>query len=126
MLAEVEPERLEFERTKKKPAADVIVDHPSVVPAIRLLLFTGESSQLYLRVSGNGQVDGDGFPRQRETIARYTKAAGFELVGEYRDEGVSGTKDLDDREGLSDLLARIRSNGVRVVLVELRTGSRVT
>ena len=72
----------------------------------------------YLRVSGKGQVDGDGFPRQRETIVRYAKAAGFELVGEYRDEGVSGTKDLDDREGLSDLLARIRSNGVRVVLVE--------
>jgi DNA invertase Pin-like site-specific DNA recombinase len=72
----------------------------------------------YLRVSGKGQVDGDGFPRQRETIERYAKAAGFELVGEFRDEGVSGTKDLDDREGLSDLLARIRSNGVRVVLVE--------
>jgi DNA invertase Pin-like site-specific DNA recombinase len=72
----------------------------------------------YLRVSGKGQVDGDGFPRQRETIARYAKAAGFDLVDEYRDEGVSGTKDLDDREGLSDLLARIRSNGVRVVLVE--------
>jgi DNA invertase Pin-like site-specific DNA recombinase len=72
----------------------------------------------YLRVSGKGQVDGDGFPRQRETIARYARAAGFELVGEFRDEGVSGTKDLDAREGLSDLLARIRSNGVRVVLVE--------
>ena len=72
----------------------------------------------YLRVSGKGQVDGDGFPRQRETIARYAKAAGFELVGEFRDEGVSGTKDLDAREGLSDLLARIRSNGVRLVLVE--------
>ncbi len=39
-------------------------------------------------------------------------------MGEFRDEGVSGTKELDDREGLSDLLARIRSNGVRVVLVE--------
>lgn len=72
----------------------------------------------YLRVSGKGQVDGDGFPRQRETIERFAKRAGYELAGEYRDEGVSGTKDLDDREGLSDLLARIRSNGVRVVLVE--------
>jgi DNA invertase Pin-like site-specific DNA recombinase len=72
----------------------------------------------YLRVSGKGQIDGDGFPRQREAIARYAKAAGFELVDEYRDEGVSGTKELDDREGLSDLFARIRSNGVRVVLVE--------
>ncbi len=27
----------------------------------------------YLRVSGKGQVDGDGFPRQRETIARYAE-----------------------------------------------------
>jgi DNA invertase Pin-like site-specific DNA recombinase len=72
----------------------------------------------YLRVSGKGQVNGEGFSRQRETIERYARAAGFELAGEYRDEGVSGTKDLDDREGLSDLLARIRSNGVRVVLVE--------
>jgi DNA invertase Pin-like site-specific DNA recombinase len=72
----------------------------------------------YLRVSGKGQVNGNGFPRQREAIERYARAAGFELVGEYQDEGVSGTKDLDDREGLSDLLARIRSNGVRLVLVE--------
>src|SRR5262250_2803801 len=72
----------------------------------------------YLRVSGKGQVDGDGFPRQRETIERYAKAAGFDLVAEFRDEGVSGAKELDDREGLSDLLTRIRSNGVRVVLVE--------
>lgn len=72
----------------------------------------------YLRVSGKGQIDGDGFPRQREAITRYAKAAGLVLVDEYRDEGVSGTKELDDREGLSDLLARIRSNGVRVVLVE--------
>ena len=31
---------------------------------------------------------------------------------------MSGTKELDDREGLSELLARIRSNGVRVVIVE--------
>jgi DNA invertase Pin-like site-specific DNA recombinase len=72
----------------------------------------------YLRVSGKGQVDGDGFPRQRETIERYAKAAGLELVGEYRDEGVSGTKELEDRDGLSELLTRIRANGVRVVIVE--------
>jgi DNA invertase Pin-like site-specific DNA recombinase len=72
----------------------------------------------YLRVSGKGQVDGDGFPRQREAIEHYAKNAGVELVGEYRDEGVSGAKELEDREGLSELLARIRSNGVRVVIVE--------
>jgi len=72
----------------------------------------------YLRVSGKAQVDGDGFPRQREAIARYAKAHGVELVGEYRDEGVSGTRELDDREALSDVLARVQSNGIRIVIVE--------
>ena len=78
----------------------------------------GSKAVSYLRVSGKAQIDGDGFPRQREAIARFAKAAGFELVDEYRDEGVSGTRELDDREGLSELLARIRSNGVRIVIVE--------
>src|SRR5262250_1051802 len=72
----------------------------------------------YLRVSGASQVDGDGFPRQRMAIERYARGAGYELVGEYVDAGVSGTRELEDRDGLSDLLARVRSNGVHVVLVE--------
>jgi DNA invertase Pin-like site-specific DNA recombinase len=72
----------------------------------------------YLRVSGKGQVSGDGFPRQREAIRRYAEARGIDVMEEYRDEGVSGTKDLDHRDGLSDLMARVRANGVRLVLVE--------
>ena len=72
----------------------------------------------YLRVSGKGQINGDGFPRQREAIRRYAKAGGIEVIEEYRDEGVSGTKDLDHRDGLSDLMAHIHTNGVRLVLVE--------
>jgi DNA invertase Pin-like site-specific DNA recombinase len=72
----------------------------------------------YLRVSGQAQIADDGLPRQRDAIARYAKAVGLELVDEFRDEGVSRITELDHREGLSDLLARIRSNGVRVVLVE--------
>ena len=69
----------------------------------------------YLRVSGKGQVDGDGFPRQRAAIARFCKAAKYDLVEEFRDEGVSGTKDLDSRPGLAALLDRIESNGVTVL-----------
>jgi DNA invertase Pin-like site-specific DNA recombinase len=78
----------------------------------------GSKAVSYLRVSGKAQIEGDGFPRQREAIARFAKAAGLELLEEYRDEGVSGTRELDDREGLSELLARIRANGVRIVVVE--------
>jgi DNA invertase Pin-like site-specific DNA recombinase len=72
----------------------------------------------YLRVSGRGQVDGDGFPRQREAIARFAKANRYKVVEEFRDEGVSGTRELADRPGLAALLDRIESNGVRVVIVE--------
>ena len=72
----------------------------------------------YLRVSGRGQVDGDGFPRQREAITAFARANGFEVIEEFRDEGVSGTKELADRPGLAALIDRLESNGVRVVLVE--------
>lgn len=72
----------------------------------------------YLRVSGLGQVDGDGFTRQRECIAARADALGLVLVDEYRDEGVSGTTSLGERPGLSALLERVLSNGVRVLLVE--------
>ncbi len=80
----------------------------------------------YLRVSGKGQISGDGFPRQRDAIRQYAKAHGIEVVDEYRDEGVSGTKDLDDRDGLSDLIARVRSNGSDSSSSSAQTDSRVT
>lgn len=72
----------------------------------------------YLRVSGNGQVEGDGFPRQREAITRWAKDNRASLEEEFSDEGVSGTCDLQDRPGLSALFDRVLSNGVRVVVVE--------
>jgi DNA invertase Pin-like site-specific DNA recombinase len=72
----------------------------------------------YLRVSGKGQVKGDGFPRQRKTIQTYALKNGFEIEDEYRDEGVSGTNELADRAGLAVLLDRIESNGIRTVIVE--------
>jgi len=72
----------------------------------------------YLRVSGKGQIRGDGFPRQREVIAAYAKTNGLELVQEFRDEGVRGATELAHREGLAALLDRLESNGVDLVLVE--------
>jgi len=72
----------------------------------------------YLRVSGKSQIDGDGFPRQMEAIEKYAKANGLKIVGEYRDEGVSGKEDFDGRDAFGELLDRLESNGVRTVLVE--------
>jgi DNA invertase Pin-like site-specific DNA recombinase len=75
----------------------------------------------YLRVSGKGQIDGDGFPRQQDTIRRYAKANRFEVVQEFRDKGVTGSKEALDRPGLTDLFVAIKANGVRVVIVENAT-----
>jgi len=75
----------------------------------------------YLRCSGLGQVDGDTWDRQSAAIAKYARHHGLEVVDEFRDAGVSGTKDLDDRPGLAALLDRVESNGVKVVLVENAT-----
>src|SRR5688572_22708964 len=72
----------------------------------------------YVRVSGRGQVDGDGPERQRNGIARYAKGAGLTLLEEFSDLGVSGTAELADRPGLAALIDRLESNGVRTVIVE--------
>jgi DNA invertase Pin-like site-specific DNA recombinase len=79
----------------------------------------------YMRCSGLGQVDGDTWDRQQDTISRYASAHGMTVADAdwFRDEGVSGTKDLENRPGLAALLDRVESNGVRVVLVE--TSSRL-
>jgi DNA invertase Pin-like site-specific DNA recombinase len=72
----------------------------------------------YLRVSGLGQVEGDGFDRQRDAIKRYAKANGLKVAAEYSDGGVSGTSDADARPGLGALLDRLEHNGIKTVLVE--------
>ena len=75
----------------------------------------------YLRCSGLGQVEGDTWDRQSDAIGKYAKHHGLEVIDEFRDAGVSGTKDLDNRPGLAALLDRVESNGVKIVLVENAT-----
>src|SRR5690348_14536401 len=72
----------------------------------------------YLRVSGLGQVDGDGFTRQQEAIVRHAAASGITIVKTFRDEGVSGTKELTDRPALLDLLVAVEDGDVRMVMIE--------
>lgn len=72
----------------------------------------------YLRVSGMGQVEGDGFDRQSKAIQRFAAASGMEIADTFREEGVSGTKDLENRPALQDLLLAMDNGEVRTVLIE--------
>jgi DNA invertase Pin-like site-specific DNA recombinase len=72
----------------------------------------------YLRVSGKGQLEGDGFTRQLAAIKKHATAQGIRIVRIFREEGVSGTKDLENRPALQQLLVALHSNGIRLVLVE--------
>ena len=74
----------------------------------------------YLRTSSatNAGPEKDSERRQRETIAAFAKRAGFALVGEFSDPGVSGADPIAERPGFAKLLDRIEGNGVRVVIVE--------
>ena len=72
----------------------------------------------YLRVSGLGQVDGDGFDRQKEQIISFAAQAGIAVAGFYEEQGISGTKGEEDRPAFQEMLTAILSNGVRAVIVE--------
>ncbi len=72
----------------------------------------------YLRVSGRGQVDGDGFSRQLAAIKKYAAAHDIKLVKIFREEGVSGKTDLENRPALQELMAALHANGTRLVLLE--------
>lgn len=70
----------------------------------------------YLRVSGQGQVEGDGFPRQRLAIEQYAAAHDLEIGRWFIEEGVSGT--ILERPAWQALMTELLSDGVEIVLVE--------
>lgn len=72
----------------------------------------------YVRVSGAGQITGDGFDRQKDEITRYCLENGYELVNVYEERGVSGTKGEDDRPAFLEMVESILSNGIRIIVVE--------
>jgi len=72
----------------------------------------------YLRVSGKGQVDGDGFKRQEDEIRRFAQTAGYEVAGVYKEEGVSGTTSEADRPAFKEMVSDILRNGVRTIIIE--------
>jgi DNA invertase Pin-like site-specific DNA recombinase len=72
----------------------------------------------YLRVSGKGQVDGDGFPRQLEAVKKYAAANDIKIMKVFREEGVSGTTDWENRPAFAEMMTAMLSNGTHAMLVE--------
>lgn len=72
----------------------------------------------YLRVSGKGQLDGDGFARQEQAIHAYAKAHGIKLERIFREQGVSGTVEV--RPALAEMMVSLEQNGhgIKLVLIE--------
>lgn len=71
----------------------------------------------YLRVSGKGQIVGNGFDRQLDTIQEYCDKAGYEIDCVFREQ-VSGTKDETNRPEFKDMVSAIIKDGVDTIIVE--------
>jgi DNA invertase Pin-like site-specific DNA recombinase len=72
----------------------------------------------YLRVSGKGQVDGDGFPRQLQAIKNYAATHGLKLVRIFREKGVSGEIESGERPAFAEMMTALYSNGVHTIIIE--------
>ena len=72
----------------------------------------------YLRVSGKGQVEGDGLVRQEKAIRDYSEKNGIVIEKVFMEEGVSGT--LRNRPALAEILIELEENGtgVKTILIE--------
>jgi site-specific DNA recombinase len=72
----------------------------------------------YLRVSGESQLEGDGFPRQREAIKKWAAANGVRIVRWFEEKAICGATDSIDRPAFQEMLLALLGNGVRTVLIE--------
>ena len=70
----------------------------------------------YVRCSGMGQVDGDSFPRQMETIRKYADENGIEIVKTFEEKGICGKTEWESRPEWVSMIGSM--NGVRTILIE--------
>lgn len=72
----------------------------------------------YLRVSTEDQADsGLGILAQRTRCRAMAEVKGWPRPIDYKDEGVSGTKDVSKRKGLRQLLEDIRAGNIDAVII---------
>lgn len=72
----------------------------------------------YVRVSTDRQAEeGHGLEVQEEAIRTWAKKHGHRIVAWTRDEGVSGSNGLDNRIGLPDAVAAVRTGAAKGLVV---------
>ncbi|MBA7500805.1 hypothetical protein ES704_03566 [subsurface metagenome] len=79
-----------------------------------------ESTRLvgYCRVSTDNQKEEGTIEIQEKALKRYTEKNNFELIKIFKDEGVSGSKELENRPGLVELFNFVEANkGIEGVLI---------
>ncbi len=69
----------------------------------------------YLRVSGKGQEEGDGFDRQKMAIEKFAKRGGYKIV-EFFSDVHTGTIDAVNRPAFSQMVRDM--NGTKTIVVE--------
>jgi DNA invertase Pin-like site-specific DNA recombinase len=72
----------------------------------------------YVRVSGKGQLHGDGFQRQKLAIEAYAAKHSLRIVKIFYEKAVPGATELDNRPALGELLEALAANGTKIVLIE--------
>ena len=74
----------------------------------------------YYRPSSAANVgaDKDSLGRQQETVERYAKAHGYQIVEDYYDSAVSGADPIQQREGFKRLLSDLPVHSAETILVE--------
>lgn len=72
---------------------------------------------LYIRVSSDKQVkEGDSVSAQLDALRKYSAEKGYKVIGEFIDDGVSGTK-YEERKRLQELLDFVKQGKVDLLLV---------
>jgi DNA invertase Pin-like site-specific DNA recombinase len=72
----------------------------------------------YIRVSGRGQLRGDGFTGQSLAVEKYCAANGHQLVQTFREKAVPGATDMADRPAWREMIGEILADGVKVIVIE--------
>jgi DNA invertase Pin-like site-specific DNA recombinase len=65
---------------------------------------------------GKGQIDGDGFPRQRAAIERYAENNGYQITQWFEEKGLCGATEWETRPAWLEMIQSL--NGNRTIFVE--------